>query len=91
MLNRMKEEGLPSKDIEVAVQNANKACRALNIRQRVRVARLTGDMRHQAHKNELANMNNIICPMTTGRGVHRDMPTQLALTSREPSITLTDG
>ena len=70
----MKEEGLPSKEIEVAVQNVNKACRTLNSWQRVRVAGLTGDMHHQAHENELANMDDIICPMTMGRGVHRDTP-----------------
>jgi len=79
MLNCMKEEGLPSKDIEVAVQNTNKACRALNSRQRVRAAGLTGDTRHQAHENELANMDNIIHPTTMGRVVHRDTPTQPAL------------
>ena len=86
-----RQQGLPSKDIEVAVQNTNKACCTLNSQQRVRAAGLTGDVRHQAHKNELANMDNIICPTTVGRGVHRDTPAQLTLTSREPSITLTNG
>ena len=88
MLNHMKEEGLPSKDIEVAVQNTNKAHCTLSSRQRVIVAGLTGDMCHQAHKNEPSRMDNIVHPTTLGRGVQRNTPKQQALTSREPSIAV---
>ena len=49
----MKEEGLPSRDIEVATQNENNARHALNSWQRVRTARLTGDTCHLAPENEL--------------------------------------
>jgi len=91
MLNRMKEEGFPSKDIEVATQNTNNAHHALNRWQRVRAAGLTGDMCHLASENELQGTDNIVCSMALGRGVHRNTPEQQALTSREPSIALTDG
>ena len=46
-LNCMKEEGLPSEEIEAAVQDANNAHRSLNSWQRIKAAGLTGDTRHQ--------------------------------------------
>ena len=67
MLNCMKEEGFPSKDIEVATQNANNACYILNSRQRVRAARLTGDTRHLAPENELQRTDNIVHPTALGK------------------------
>ena len=44
ILNHMKEEGLSSKDIEVATQNMNNACHTLNSQKRVRAAGLIGHM-----------------------------------------------
>ena len=70
----MKEEGLPSKDIEVATQNMNNAHCPLNSQQRVRAAGLTGDTCHIAPENELQRMDNIVHPMSLGRGVHRNTP-----------------
>jgi len=61
----MKEERFPSKDIEVATQNMNNTCHALNSWQRVRTAGLTGDTCHLAPKNELQGMDNIVCPMAS--------------------------
>ena len=90
-LNHMKEEGLPSKDIEIATQNMNNAHRALNTQQRVRAAGLTGDMCHRAPENELSRTDNTVHPTASGRGVHRNTPKQQALASREPLIALTDG
>jgi len=87
----MKEEGLPSKNIEVVTQNANNACHALNSWQRVRAAKLTDNTCHQAPENELSRMDNTVCPTALGRGVHRKTPKQQALASREPSIALTNG
>ena len=51
-LNCMKEEGLPSEEIEEAAQVTNNAYRALDSRQRIRAAHLTGDTHHQAPDTE---------------------------------------
>jgi len=87
----MKKEGLPSKDIKIAVQNVNKAHHALSSWKRVRAAGLTGNTCHLAPENELQRMDNIVHPTTSGRSVHRNTHKQQALASREPSIALTDG
>jgi len=82
---------LPSEDIEAAAQVTNNAHHALNSWQRVRASQLMGDTCHQAPKNELPRMENIVCHTTSGRGVQRNTPGQQALTSRELSIALSDG
>jgi len=56
----MKEEGLPSEEIEVAAQVANNAHRTLNSRQRIRAACLMGDTHHQAPETELSRTDNIV-------------------------------
>ena len=82
-LNCMKEEGLPSEEIEVAAQVANNACRTLNSQQRIRAAHLTGDTCHQAPEMKLPRMDDIVCPTGLGQGVQRSTPEQQALASRE--------
>jgi len=87
----MKEEGLPSEEIEVAAQVTNNTCCTLNSRQRIRATHLMGDTCHQAPENELSRMDNIVLPMALGRDAQRSTPGQQALISREPSIALNDG
>jgi len=90
-LNRMKEEGLPSEEIEAAAQDANNAHCALNSRQRIKAARLTGDICHQTPDNERQRRDNVVHPTASGRGVQRSTPEQQALISREPSMALMSG
>ena len=90
-LNHMKEEGLPSEEIEAATQDANNACHALNSWQRIKAAGLTGDTCHQAPENEWQRTDNIVHPIASRRSVQRSTPRQQALIEREPSMALTSG
>ena len=62
----MKEEGLPSEEIEEAAQVVNNARCALNSRQRIRAACLMGDTCHQTPDTERPRMDNIARPMDSG-------------------------